>query len=957
MFFFLGLLILALGAAPLIATLARGNRGNQTRFQRTIRTGGVILGLTIAFLVLINVFFHYYSEFLWFNALGYAERFWTILTAQASLYGFGFLVGLLLFTAALWLTARRLFPRAGAGLILGAAALVALFTAGGAGALWEKTLLFLFQTRSAVTDPVFGRNTAFYLFSLPFYSAFLPWVTTLCFVGLVLTGAALAVSFIRDGDVADQRAVAERVEAAAGPVLGLVALLLALLAVNTWLDTYRLLYSDSGPITGASWTDVHIRQWALRGAALIYAAAAILAALGAASKRFRIAVLGIRLHTIGRGRFPRRLIAGPALAAGLIALITWVIPEIMQGVYVSPNEITLEKPYIRNHIDYTQKAYAIDSSRVSSRQYAIGRNVTRAVVEKNEATLMNVRLWDWRALMDNLREQQEIRLYYEFNDVDIGRYRFNGEYRQVMLSVREIEKSALAPQSQNWVSKHLKYTHGYGLVLLPVHEFLPQGKPNLLIRNIPPQEQVASLRIEQPRVYYGERTDDNVYVNTTEEEFDYPAGAENVTNTYDGAGGVSIGSLWRRFLYAWKFGDYRLLLSTYFTGDSRVLFDRLITERALKIAPFLQLDGDPYAVLTEEGHIAYMIDAYTSSGSYPYSEPYRGIIRRLYGLNYLRNSVKIVVDAYDGSVDMYVADTSDILIQTYAKIFPGVFEPLDSLSPYMRRHIRYPADFMTVQADMYGVYHMDSPETFYQREDVWQFASERYRENFVRVSPYYVMVKFPEQDEIELVLMTPFTPKNKNVMNAWMAGRCDYPHYGNIIVFPFPKGVEVLGPRQIEARIDQDTEMSQRMTLWGQRGSEVIRGNLLAIPLFAENELFILYSEPIFVQAENAQLPEIKRIALADQERVVWAETFEQSLRRLLGDTEPSPPAPRPPRRRAAAEAPAGMTRSLIEQASRRFAMYRQETGAGNFEAAGAHLDSLRAIIVRLRDQPDARPE
>ncbi len=945
MFFFFGLIVLVLGAIPLFITLARAKKYDRQTLQLKVRNAAVVLFLTIGFLIGVNVFFHYYSEFLWFYNLGYAERFWTIVGAEAALYTAGAVIAFLFLAAVLRISLHRLAIRTGFITVSLIAAIIALFVAAGAGAMWEETLLFLFRTRSTVTDPIFGLNSSFYLFSLPFVSRVVPWISTLLFVGLVAIAGSVFISLVvSGGNAQDAETVLNRVTPVAPLVLILASLLLMAFAVHTWLDAYRLLYSETGPVTGAGYVDVHIRRWALWGAALLYGVVSLALIAAAVSRRFRQGVLGIRWEPPDR-KIARRTIIIPAAALAIVALITWVAPGLVQTLYVSPNEITLERPFIKNHIEFTQHGYGIDTGRVDERQYRIGRTISPDVVNENQPTLMNVRLWDWRALMDNLREQQEIRLYYEFNDVDIGRYYIDGEYRQVMLSVREMEKQALAPQSQNWVSRHLKYTHGYGMVLLPVHEFLPQGKPNLLIRNIPPQEKVQSLQIKQPRIYYGERTDDNVYVNTTEPEFDYPAGEQNVTTKYQGTGGVPVGSLWRRFLCAWKFDDYRLLLSTYFTRESRVLFDRLITERALKVAPFLELDEDPYAVLTDEGRIVYIIDAYTTSAGYPYAEPYRGFVRTFTGLNYMRNSVKIVVDAYDGTTNFYVADSSDVLIQAYQKIFPGVFQPLDSLSDYLHRHIRYPADFMAVQADMYGVYHMDDPEVFYQREDVWQFATERYREDFQRVTPYYVMIKFPEQEDIELVLMVPFTPKNKNVMNAWMAARCDFPHYGRIMVFPFPKGVEVLGPRQMEARIDQDTEMSQRMTLWGQRGSEVIRGNLLAIPLFAGESLYILYSEPIFVQAEDAQLPEIKRIALADQRRVVWADSFEKALRRLIGErVEQVAEAPEAPGRQGPPE-----MQSLVRQAVELFEQYQQQASEGNFSQAGERLEELREILGQLR--------
>jgi hypothetical protein len=636
------------------------------------------------------------------------------------------------------------------------------------------------------------------------------------------------------------------------------------------------------------------------------------------------------------------------------------VPAAFSNFVVEPNQITLESEFIEHNIEFTRQGFNIDDDSVDSRRFEVGRNISRSVVEENEATLDNIRLWDPGALLDNLQQQQEIRLYYEFHDVDIDRYDIDGEETQVMLSVREMEKSQLDPSSQTWVSRHLKFTHGYGLVFLPVHEFLPQGGPNLLIRNIPPESSI-DLEVTRPEIYYGERTNDHVYVKTQEEEFNYPSGDENVYTEYQGDGGVDIGSPLRRFMYAWKYDGHQQLFSGYFDSDSRIMFDRNIVDRARKLAPFLTFDRDPYPVITEDGHVKYIIDAYTTARNYPYSERYQGDVREFNGTNYLRNSVKAVVDAYDGTVEFYVVDDDDVIINTYQSVFPGLFKPFDAMPDHLQEHIRYPVDYMTVQAEMYSTYHMEDVQTFYQREDVWQFATERYRDNFQSVDPYYVMLELPDSEEPEFVSMMPFTPKNKNVINAWMAGRSDMPNYGELTVFTFPKGVEVLGPRQIEARIDQDAEMSQRLSLWGQRGSDVIRGNLLTIPLFGEQELYMLFVEPIFLQAEGASLPEIKRVAMADQDRVVWGERFETALERVVGqrvadvfgDGQAAPQAA------AAGQTPQGVAgpvmseelRSLIDEAVGAFDSYKQNLGSNNFSDAGSSLEELNTLLQEIEEE------
>ncbi|MFP4415772.1 MAG: UPF0182 family protein [Chitinivibrionales bacterium] len=944
MFFLFGLILVIAGAIPLIITLSRRQKMAHDRFQKRVVFSVWFLVWVVLALIGSNIFFHFYTEYLWFSNLDYTRRFWTVLTAESTLYAIGAAVTFLFFFIVIKVALGKSSGFSSWRPAAITAALLAAFTGLGAGALWEKALLYIYQVQSPVSEPVFNRPVSYYLFSLPFYSELIPLVVTLLVVG---TGTAAVTSMvstagIRSGNF-DSGQASKRMWKVAGLLMFLVGALLLVLAFNSYLDLFRLLFNRSGPVVGADYVDVNYRTIGLYLTIGAYLLGAILLVGGGVSKTFRRKVLGFQIQQRPGGKSIRkRTLVIPAVLVGLVILFRWAIPQLVASLYVEPNEISLQLPYVKRNITYTRYAFSIDSARIDQVQYNVGGDVTPQVADENPQALQNVRLWDWRALMDNLREKQEIRLYYVFNDVDIDRYNLQ-DYHQTMLSVRELDKSALSPQSQNWVSRHLKYTHGFGLVMLPVHDFLPQGGPDFLIKSIPPEVETPHLQVAQPRIYYGELTDDVVYVNTTEPEFDFPAGDTNQYNTYDGHGGVGIGSLFRRFAFALKNADYRLLLSTYFTEDSRILFDRQIKTRIQKLAPFLHLDRDPYAVLTERGRIVFIADAYTTSEAYPYAEKYRGRLADYLGVNYIRNSVKVVVDAYHGDVDFYVADTSDVIIKTYERIFPGLLKPISRMPDDLHQHIRYPVDYFTIQAEMYATYHMADPNVFYQREDVWEFATERYRENFQSVTPYYVMVHFPEEENIEMVLMLPFTPKNKNVMNAWMAARCDPPHYGKLRVFPFPKGVEVLGPRQIEARIDQDTQMSQLMTLWGQRGSSVIRGNLLAIPLFSENTLYIMYAEPIFIQAENAQLPEIKRIVLADQQRVVWADNFENALERLTGRKE-AQAEEAPPQATGQAQPSLPLIRRAVDQ----FEQYQSALRAGNYEEAGRALDRLKQTMRQL---------
>ena len=946
MFFFISVMIFLLGLVPLIITGARARQNETEQRRKQFRSALLAFLLIILFLIGYNILFTLYSELLWFKNLGFEKRFWTVFRSKALLYFAGAAVAFLF----LYFNARAALERSSiknAGIASFVTALIPSLLLGiWTLRLWEKMLLFIHRPPTQLADPVFGRPVGFYLFSLPFFSSLTGWCIFLFIFGLIVVSVITAIGMQTAGDQYFEGE--RRKKSPANQVLFLVSITLLALGWRSYLALFKLMYSSWGAVNGAGYVDVHIRRYGYYLTIAIFFLTAVALLLATASNRLKETLLGLQRGT-------QQLFSGltgktalfPLLVIALLILVNWVVPAIVTGVVVKPNEITLEKPYLAHNIRFTRKAFAIDSDNVETRKYTVKQDITREVTDQNRSTLENVRLWDWRALIDNLKQQQEIRLYYQFNDVDIDRYHLNGKYTQVMLAVRELEKSELAAPSKTWVSNHLKYTHGYGLVLTPVHRFLPQGRPDLLIKNIPPQIDVPSLSLRRPEIYYGEKTTDHVYVLTSEEEFNYPAGDRNVYSTYAGTGGVALDSLLKKLIYAWKFDGHRLLFSTYFNRKSRVMFHRAVADRIRTLAPFLTFDRDPYAVITDDGKIVYIADAYTTSADYPYSEKYAGYLRYFRGVNYIRNAVKVVVDAYDGDVTFYVIDEHDPLIRAYNKAFPALFTPFSEMPEDIRRHIRYPVDLLTVQAELFNTYHMKDVQAFYQREDVWQFATERYREVFQPVIPYYVMIKFPGSEDIEFVLMMPLTPKNKNVVNSWIAGRCDPPHYGKITVYTFPKGVEVLGPRQIEARIDQDTEMSRSMTLWGQRGSQVIRGNLLAIPLFGEEAFYLLYAEPVFLQAEDAQLPELKRIVLADQEKVVWDETFEGSLNRLVGARRVMTGTQQPeqiPSRPVAKD-----IQSTAARANELIQRYQQAAGTGNFVEAGRHLEELSGILEKLQ--------
>jgi hypothetical protein len=905
--------------------------------------------------VLLNIFQQIFTEHLWFRNLDFSERFWTEIWAKILLFVGGALVSF----GALFFAMRGAAKQIRAGWELSeqkpeltsliTSAALAIIMGSWAAGLWEQALLFLNQEPTTLRDPIFGNTISFYLFSLPFLTELLSWLMFLFVVsigGIVLSASVQLVQQQSNQASAmlGYPGIRKRL------LLGGSLLFLGLMA-SSLFGLFELLYSRSGVVTGAGWVDVNIRvagHWVTAALYLV-----ISAFLGYSALRPGPAYRLLALEERGESNAlmpTRKSLIAPGIVVAILLIVNSLVPSILTGVYVGPNEITLEEPYIEHNIDYTQRAYGLSQDRVTSEAINVSPRVTPAAVEANRKTVDNVRLWDPGALMDNLQQQQEIRLYYEFNDVDIDRYEVDGEPQQMMVSVRELEKSELPAQAQTWVSRKIKYTHGHGMVMLPVHDITEDGRPNYYIRNIPPEATKGDLQVTRPEIYYGERTNDYVYVKTTEPEFDYPSGNENVTTFYEGDGGVTLGNGIMRFLYAWRFDDYRQLFSSYFTEESRVLFNRDVVGRAKRIAPFLIFDRDPYPVLTDDGRIKYILDAYSVSSSYPYSEAYAGTLAQFQGRNYIRNSVKAVVDAYDGDVTFYVADENDPIIGTYQNMFPQVFRPIDEMASDIRGHIRYPQDYLTVQAEMYRVYHMDNVQSFYQREDEWEFATERYRANFQRVTPYYAMVSFPDSDRVEFVLLLPFTPRNRNVLNAWFAGRSDPPNYGQVRVYNFPKGVDVLGPRQIEARVDQNAEMSQSLSLWDQEGSEVIRGNLLTIPLFHNDLAHLMFVEPIFLQAQDAQLPEVRRIVLADQQRVVWSADFDRALELLLAEREREEDdaavvADQPAGQQGAV---AGIPPDQLQEARSMFQEYQRLYAQGQFAQAGQRLEELRSLINDL---------
>ena len=795
-----------------------GNTG-----PRLVRTGKGFTRATlvvIAALTVLAVACHFLVDWLWFSAIGYLDVFWIILSTKALLFITVVIASTTILGVNGWLAlrftpqpktslslpfewqavpnppsapdlsehARRHLPV----LIAAAAGVLGFLTAAVEMSSWDVVLRFLFQVPFAQSDPVYGKNIGFFLFSLPAYLAVKNWMLLTTILSGLIAGA---VHWVRGGIVWHVRRLS-MTPAALAHASVLLAIFFAVKAWSYYLDRFLLLYGDNGVVVGASYTDLTIGLpvlWVLVGLSFV-ASVAALANLQA--RTFRLPL------------------AATVLVFGSSLVLAEIVPALFQRLYVKPNELELEKPYLEHNIALTRAAYNLHQ--IAAKPFPAEQTLTFAALQANRATIDNIRLWDGQPLIDAYRQLQEIRTYYKFHDVDVDRYVLDDGYQQVMLSARELNSTLLPPNAQTWVNRHVLFTHGYGVIMSPVTRTSSEGLPTFYLADIPPVATGGPPVIE-PRIYYGKLTDTHVIVKGSTPEFDYPKGKENVYAAYAGSGGVDVGGIARRALFAWYFADPNILISRYITGESRIMFRRNIRERVQTITPFLRLDQDPYLVISA-GRLFWILDAYTTSSDFPYSEP---AIQA--GLNYIRNSVKIVVDAYNGSVDYFLVDPSDPIAATYQRAFPGLLKPLTAMPPDLQRHIRYPQDLFFIQAQVYRAYHMTAPEVFYNREDLWELPRQAAGGNAI-MDPYYMIMRLPGEPRAEFILMVPMVPSQRENMIAWVAARCDPPHYGELIVYEFPKDKLVFGPFQIDARINQNTAISQQLSLWNQHGSRVIRG-------------------------------------------------------------------------------------------------------------------------------------
>ncbi len=923
-------------------------RRHVARLALLVIVGAVILGGGTAV--------SYYVDALWFESLGYSSVFWTRLSLQGATFAaFALVTFLVVYGVFRALKPNSLGQLAGATMLfnrrpvalpvepvlkllgLGLSLGIAAVTGASMMEQWMTLALYWDAPRNAaLPDPIFGQSLDFYLFTLPALQLISGWLLTLSIIACLI--AALFVVITGGARILTEwRSSAAQARLWRGLSASLAAFF-SMLAVRAYLGRFDHLFQDGTVFAGVTYTDAHVT---LNGTLVVCVALLAGAAIAAAA-----AVRAPR---------PRWLLAVPIPAIACY-LILAAVRAYVGDFIVAPNQLVRERPFIAHNIEMTRRAYALD--RIETHPFPADTGIEAVEPASNQTTLDNIRLWDGRALQDTLRQIQEIRTYYDFPAIDIDRYQIGGSVRQMMLAARELNVDKLPQSSRNWINEKLIYTHGYGVTMNPVNGFTPEGLPTLVLSNMPVQSTIPGLGVTRPEIYFGELTNTDVYVKTRQKEFNYPQGDTNNLTSYQGDGGIRLGGWLRRTLIALDRGDLaKLPFSDDVNSESRLLMRRQLNERVQQLAPFLTLDPDPYVVVGEDGRLYWLMDAYTTSDGYPYARRY------LLGndvINYIRNSVKILIDAYTGRTTFYVFDAHDPIIAAYRAVFPGLFADAAAMPAAVRKHVRYPELLLNVQAAVYGLYHMTNPDVFYNREDLWSVATEigmpDQRQQVME--PNFVLMTLPGERSTEFIAILPFTPANRNNLIGWIAGRSDGDHYGEAVVYDFPKTKLIDGPLQIEARIDQNAQLSGQLTLWNQQGSHVRRGSLIVIPIGRA----LLYAEPIYLQADRSPMPELRLVVLAVQDRLAYGPTFESAMAALFGtapstlstQVSPAAPAARPPSAAttaaatAAGAAPADLD-ALISEAARDFSDYQQLTAAGKLAEAGQKLEELKRVLETLQ--------
>ena len=866
------------GDSPLEPTI-----GPPTMSPSILKWGAVIIGLIITFGV-VSFGRGVYTDLLWFDSLGFRSIFLTVTVTRLALFAIGALTTAVILGVSLRLAhlhsagevnlpiPEEVVPTLRRAVLWGAVIVVVILSlifGSVLAARWELFLKFANSVPFNQVDPVYGQDLGFYIFNLPVYSFVQGWVLGLGIVTLLTTVGLNFVNY-------SLRGMSFSLTGARLAHISVIAAVIMLtMAAGHWIDRWALVLSEDGAVFGATFADLNARKPALLIMTIIAAAAAILIAVNVYLRELRIVIGAVVLWVV----------------LGLVLNSAW--PAVVQQFSVTPNEFVKESPFIARNIEFTRQAFALH--RIEEEFYPAETVLSSELIEDNLKTVNNIRLWDYRPLSSVYRQIQLIRPYYDFKDADVDRYYIDGEYRQVLLSAREVAPEKLAPEDQTWVNTRLSYTHGIGIAMSPATEFTPEGRPEFFAKDIPVDgaipigihdgETPPDLIVDNPRIYYGENTVDYVIVNSNTAEIDYQTQeGELFRSHYDGNGGVKLNSFLRRLAYAWQFGDVNVLISGEIEPHSRLQYRRQIQERVASVAPFLQLDRDPY-IVAANGRLSWVQDAYTTTDHFPYSEP--TVITTGEGgfathFNYMRNSVKAVVDSHDGSLKFYIWDEDDPMILTYERIFPDLFARADQMSPELKSHVRYPQDFFSEQAGKYIKYHMQNPQDFYNNEDLWAIPQEKFGQSdtLQPVEPYYVIMRLPGEENEEFMQLLPYTPSERQNLIGWLAARSDGDNYGKLVAFNFPKDRQIDGPEQVEARIDNDQAISAWFTLRCSEGSACLRGNLLVIPI--GNSL--LYAEPVYIRAEGVDFPELKRVILATAERVVMEDSLGLALVSLTGE-------------------------------------------------------------------------
>ena len=898
-------------------------------------------------LILFNTVLGFYTDWLWYDSLTLTSVFFTRIGASLGLFAAGALAFWLVFVFNVLLV-RRLNPQGLADtpvteaiqavgvritpIVLLVGAFFAFFMGTGASSAWEELLLYFNQQPFGLTDPIFGRDVSFFLFTLPIWQFLRGWLMTTLVITLIATGLASGIGW--------------RGWSAPAPVRAhlscLGALILLLIAWQYRLDALELVYSNRGAVFGAGYTDVNAQLPAFNILVFVTIFAALLLLVNVFLQQAWRAIVVVLVGWI----------AVSALAGN-------IYPNLVQRFQVNPNEFTREREFISYNIDFTRAAYGLD--RIVDENFDAESELTPNELLDQPDTIRNIRLWDYRPLLQTYNQVQALRQQYQFTDIDIDRYEVEGERRQLMLSARELIPEQLEQPAQTWVNRKLVYTHGYGVAASPVAEITPDGLPTFVLQDLPVQ---GILEVTRPQIYFGERTNEYVIVKTETEEFDYPRGeGGNVFTTFEGDTGIRIGGFLPRLAFAIQFADVNLFISQELTSESQLLWRRNILQRTMEVAPFLRFDSDPYIVVGGDGNLYWFLDAYTVSGRFPYSEPSQFGTRTVPpGFNYIRNPVKIIVNAYTGKMDFYLVEPDEPIAAAYARIFPALFTAFEEMPADLNAHIRYPNDLFSIQASVFRTYQMTEPTDFYNREDVWAWPEEIFDNQSRPMEPYYVLMQLPGSDDLDFIQILPFTPANRENMISWLAAQNDPAKYGEMLVYRFGKDSLVFGPKQIEARIDQDPTISSLLSLWNQQGSQVIRGNLLVIPIGES----LLYVEPLYLQAATGKIPELKRVILATSERVIMAENLGLALVDLFGQSILADTTLAELAVSADGELPAQVSsveretvevdltestlEELIVQANDSYSRAQNALLSGNWAAYGAELDALEQVLERMME-------